>query len=58
MLRIDTHILYILVHKDMDISMVYNGVLSHVYRNRVQLQMITDGVIIGSGRLAKGPRIA
>lgn len=42
----------------MDSSVVYNGVLSHVYRNRVQLQMITDGMIIGSGRLAKGLYLA
>jgi hypothetical protein len=38
-------------------SVVYNGVLSHVCRNRVQLQMTTDGVTVGSGRLAQRPCI-
>ena len=42
----------------MDNSVVCDGVLSHVYRNRVQAQMITDVVTIGSGRLAEGPRLA
>jgi len=55
---IEIHIIYILVHKYMDSSVVYNGIQSHVYRKRVQVQMITDGVTVGSDRLDKCPCIA